>query len=67
LKFRKINKLDLREQYEIKITKRFAVLGNLSNDEEINRAWENITEVIKTSAKENVDLHYLKQHKPWCD
>jgi len=51
LKLRKINKLEIRKQYEIEITKRFAVLGNLSNDEEINRSWENITENIKTSVK----------------
>jgi hypothetical protein len=42
-------------------------LGNLSNDEELNRAWENITENIKTSAKESPGLHELKQHKPWFD
>jgi len=36
----------------------------LSDDEEINRAWENIKENIKTSAKENLVLHELKQQKP---
>ena len=32
-----------------------------------NRAWENIKENIKTSAKESLGLHELKQHKPWFD
>jgi len=40
-------------------------LENLSDSEGINRAWENIKENIKTSAKESLGLHELKQHKPW--
>jgi len=35
--------------------------------EDINKAWENIKENIKTSAKESLGLQELKQHKPWCD
>ena len=35
--------------------------------EDINRAWENIKENIKTSAKESLGLQELKQHKPWFD
>jgi len=31
----------------------FASLWNLSDNEDINRAWENIKESIKTSAKES--------------
>jgi hypothetical protein len=41
-------------------------LENLSDDEDINRARENIKEIIKISAKESLGLHELKQHKPWC-
>jgi hypothetical protein len=37
-------------------------LGNLSDDKDINRAWENIKENLKTSAKEILGLHELKQH-----
>jgi len=33
----------------------------------MNRAWENIKENIKTSAKESLGVHELKQHKPWFD
>jgi len=40
-------------------------LENLSDGEEINRAWENIKENIKTSAQDNLELHELKQHKLW--
>ena len=42
-------------------------MGNISDDGDINRAWENIKENIKTSAKENLGLLELKQHKPWFD
>ena len=39
----------------------------LCDDEDINRAWENIKENIKTSAKESLGLQELKQNKPWFD
>ena len=42
-------------------------MENLSDREDINRAWENIKENIKTSAKESLGLHELKYHKPWFD
>jgi hypothetical protein len=42
-----------RKQYQIKISNGFAALENLNNNENINRAWKNIKEIIKTSAKEN--------------
>jgi len=42
-------------------------LENLSDCEDINRAWENVKENIKTSAKESLGLHELKQNKPWFD
>ena len=57
---RKINELQVRK-HQIEITNRFAALGNLSDSEDINRAWENIKENIKTSAKESLGLHELKQ------
>jgi hypothetical protein len=39
---RKLDDLEVRMQYRIEITNRFAALENLSDDEDINRAWENI-------------------------
>ena len=33
----------------------------------VNRTWENIKENSKTTAKESLGLHELKQHKPWFD
>ena len=42
-------------------------MENLSDGMNINRAWENIKENIKTSAKESLGLHEFKQRKPWFD
>ena len=63
----KLNELEVRKQYQIEITNRFAALENSNDDEDINRGWENNKENIKTSAKERLGLHELKQHKPWFD
>jgi len=67
LNLRTLNELEVRKQYQIEITNRFAALENLSDDEDINRAWENTKENIKTSAKKSLGLQELKQHKPWFD
>ena len=64
---RKLNELEVRKQYQIEISKRFAVLENLSDSEDINRVWENIIDNIKASAKESLGLQELKQHKPWFE
>ena len=61
---RKLNGLEVRKQYQIEITNRFAAWENLSDDEDINRTWENIKENIKPSAKESLSLEELKQHNP---
>ena len=62
---RKLKDLEIKKQYQIEITKRSAALENISDNGDINRAWENIKENIKTSAKESLGLHELKQQKPW--
>jgi len=64
---RKLNEPEVREQYQIEITKRFAALENVNDEEDVNRTWENIKENIQTSAKESLGLHELKQNKPWFD
>ena len=42
-------------------------MENLSDDDDVNRTWENIKENIQTSAKESLGPHELKQNKPWFD
>jgi len=44
LTLRKLNELEVRRQYQIKISNRFAALENLSDGEDIKRAWVNIQE-----------------------
>ena len=43
---RKLNEPEVREQYQIEITNRFAALENLNDDEDVDRTWENIRENI---------------------
>jgi hypothetical protein len=43
---RKLNDLEVRKQYQIEITNRFAALENVSEDKDINRGWESIKENI---------------------
>jgi len=50
---RKLNELRVWEQYQIEISKRFAALENLSDSKDI-------TENIKTSAKENLCLYEVE-------
>jgi hypothetical protein len=47
-KLMKLSELEVRKQYQLKISNRFAALENF---EDINRAWENINENIKLSAQ----------------
>jgi len=43
----------LENSIRLKLRTGFSVLENLSDGEDVSRAWENIKENIKTSAKEN--------------
>ena len=57
---RKLNEPEVREQYQIEITDRFAALENLNDDQDVNRTWENIKENIQNAGKETLGLHELK-------
>jgi len=39
---KKLNDVEVKEQYQVKISNRFAALENLDDDVDINRAWESI-------------------------
>jgi hypothetical protein len=39
---KKLSELEVRKQYQIQISNRFAALENFNVSEDINRAWENI-------------------------
>ena len=64
---RKLNELEVRKRYQIEITNRFAALGNVENDRDIKRAWEDIKDSIKTSAKESLGVQDQKKYEPWFD
>ena len=57
---RKLSDLEVRKQYQIKISNRFAALENLNNSKDINIAGENIKVSIKTSAKESLGVYKWK-------
>ena len=40
--FRKSGELEVRRQYQTKISNRLAALENLNDNKEINRVWENL-------------------------
>jgi hypothetical protein len=61
----KLCELDVRQQYQIKVSNTFAALQNSSDTQDINRAWENIKKNIKISAKDSLGLYKYKQHKLW--
>jgi hypothetical protein len=42
---RKLNAAGVREQYQVKITNRFAAFENFDDNVDMNRAWENIREI----------------------
>jgi hypothetical protein len=52
---RKLNELEVRKQYHIKISNNFTALENLIDDEGINRAWENIKQNIEISTKDSMN------------
>jgi hypothetical protein len=64
---KKLSELEVSKQYQTDFSDRFAALENLRDSEDINRAWENIKENIKISAKQTVGLYERKQCKPWFD
>ena len=64
---KKLSELEVRKQYQIKISNRFAALYNLYDSKDMNTAWENVKDNIKISSKERLGLYEWKQHKPWFD
>jgi hypothetical protein len=63
----KRSEVEVRKQFQIELSNRFATLENVSDSADMNGAWENIKENIKISAKETLGLYGQKEHKPWLD
>jgi hypothetical protein len=65
---KKLNDVEVKQQYKAEISNRFAPLENLDDEDvDINRAWESIREKIKTLATQSLGYYELKQHKLWFD
>jgi hypothetical protein len=54
---RKLNDAEVKGQYQVKITNRFAALEKTDENVDMDRGWENITENMNISAKESLG-HY---------
>jgi hypothetical protein len=63
---KKLNEVEGKEQYRVKISNRFSAFKNLYAEVDINRAWEN-RENIKISATGSPKHYELKKHKPRLD
>ena len=50
----------LGNSIRLRLKNRFAALENLNDGEDINRAWKNIKEKMRTSGKESLGLHKWK-------
>ena len=50
---RKLKELEVRKQYQVEITNRFAALANLTDGEDINRAWKNIKKFQNLNERES--------------
>ena len=48
---RKTSETEVKKQYKIKISNRFAGSDNLSDFEEVNRTWENLKRISKPQLK----------------
>jgi hypothetical protein len=48
---RTLSELEFRKQYKLGSQKRFAALENSNDNEDIDRAWENVKENIKLQLK----------------
>jgi hypothetical protein len=63
----KLNDVEGKEKYRVKVSNRFAALENLDAEVEINIIWETIRENTKISEKERLGYYEPKQHKPLSD
>jgi hypothetical protein len=58
-----LNEGDVKEQYQVTIRNKFEALENVDGSGDINRAWDIITENIKTSAQQGLGYCESKHGK----
>jgi len=64
---KELNDMEVKEQYLVKISNRFASLEILNGPVNISRAWENITDSVKTAAEEILGYYDLQEYSPWIN
>jgi hypothetical protein len=62
---KKLNDVEVKEEYQVEISNRFAALESLDERFDINNTWKSIRDNIKTLAKDNLGYHRLRHKKPW--
>jgi hypothetical protein len=55
---KKLNEGEVKEQYQVTIKNKFAALGKLQDNGDINMAWDAIRENFTFSAKESISCEY---------
>jgi hypothetical protein len=64
---KKVNEGDVKEQCQVTVVNKFAVLENLDDSGDINRAWENIRANINILTQECPGYCESKHCKLWFD
>jgi hypothetical protein len=59
---KKLDDLESKEVYEVKVSNRFAAFGSVDNNVDISRAWESVKKK-KYSAEDSLGYDELKSHK----
>jgi hypothetical protein len=63
----KIIGVEVKEIYQVKISKKFVLLENTGSAVDVNRALEALTKKIRISGKEILSYYEPKQRKSWFD
>jgi hypothetical protein len=64
LNLKKVRDVKVREENQIQLSKRYPLLESLNYSKDMNRAWENIGQNIKISAKHSLGQYEWKQRNP---
>jgi hypothetical protein len=67
MNLRKLNELEVRKQYQKKVSDRFATLENSTDSEDVNWLGKMLKKITKPQLKRVLGLCELKQHKLWFD
>jgi glycine betaine/choline ABC-type transport system substrate-binding protein len=62
-----LNERDVKEQYQVTTRNKFATPKNLEESGDVNRAWDDIRENIKTLAQESLAYCESMHRKVWFD